>query len=96
MEDIQWMYVETVSDEALDLSEDLANLQVAKACISRLSTNLISKDERYEVLNKISEFDRTIRYYMRRTYLEGNTGKVYNSIRQRAKEELIKEGYNKF
>lgn len=89
--DDQRLYVETVNDEVLSLSEDLANLRVASHCLERVSPVYLKKDRKYEVLGELKRFEREITFYIRHCYLEGKTGKIYDSLRERLKLELESE-----
>jgi len=94
------LYVETVSHEALNLTEDIVRLQIAKKAIEDLSMTgridsdpeRIDKDEQYEVIKMINGFERKFRSALRDIYLEPRGKKVYDSLRNRIKDELKKEG----
>ena len=91
--DAERLYVETISNQALDIAEDVVHLNNAMHSINQLSTSYVDKDRKYEVLSLLSTLERECRFYFRNVYLEGNTGKIYDSLRERLKEDLIKEGY---
>ena len=91
--DAERLYVETISNQALDITEDVVHLNNAMHSINQLSTSYVDKDRKYEVLSLLSTLERECRFYFRNVYLEGNTGKIYDSLRERLKEDLIKEGY---
>ena len=94
------LYIETVSHESLNLPEDIVRLQIAKKAISDLSMTgrimpdpeRIDKDEQYKVINMINGFERKLRSALRDIYLEPRGKKVYDSLRNRIKDELKKEG----
>lgn len=94
------LYVETVSDTALNLVEDIVHLQVAKASIRNLKqvTNLendqeaITRNEQYSIVNQITDAERKLKAVLRHNYLDGKKHNVYDSMRKRLKEELKKEG----
>lgn len=87
------LYIETISDQALNITEDIVHLNNAMNSLNQLSTSYVDKDRRYEVFNLLSTLERECRFYFRNVYLQGNTGKIYDSLRNRLKEELRKEGY---
>ena len=86
------IYVETISDSALDITEDIVHLSSAMSSISKLSNSYVDKERKYEILGLVSRLEKECRFYLRRIYLEGKPGKVYESLRRRIKLDLIKEG----
>lgn len=87
------LYVETISDDALNITEDIVHLNNAMYSINKLSTSYVDNTRKHEVLNLLSTLERECKFYFRNVYLQGNTGKIYDSLRKRLKEDLRKEGY---
>lgn len=95
------LYVETVSHEALCLTEDIARLNLAKKLINELSMTgrvmpddeRIDTDEQYKIINLIKECERKLTRALRYIYLQPEGKPVYDSLRKRLKDELKKEGY---
>jgi|TARA_B100000085_G_C18473707_1_gene484233 hypothetical protein len=82
------LYVPVVNDEALQLSEDIANIVVIKRCLDQLSTCCLSKDDKWQVLSLINDYERKLRSKLRTEHLTGPQTKVYESLRNRLKLEL--------
>ena len=95
------LYIETTSDTALNITEDIVHLQIAKNAINSLSHiaskdyggRFISKDERYQIVKLINVAERRLREELRKEHIQPTEKKVYESLRKSVKEELKKEGY---
>jgi hypothetical protein len=87
----EYVYVPVVENEALDISEDIAHISIAKRSIDALSTSVLSKDDKWEVLNLLNSYERKLRSVLRQEYLTGDGKHVYASLRDRLKYELEKE-----
>tara|TARA_R100001224_G_C4001045_1_gene142669 strand:- start:510 stop:839 length:330 start_codon:yes stop_codon:yes gene_type:complete len=95
------LYIETTSDTALNITEDIVHLQIAKNAINKLSHvaskdydgTFISKDERYQIVKLINDAERRLRSELRKEHIQPTEKKVYESLRKKVKEELKKEGY---
>ena len=95
------LYVETVSHEALCLTEDIARLNLAKKLINDISMTgrimpddeRIDTDQQYKIINLIKDCERKLSSALRYYYLQPKGKNVYNSLRKRLKDELKKEGY---
>ena len=82
------LYVPVVEDEALQLAEDIANITVVKRCMDMLSTCCLSKDDKWQVLNLVNEYERRLRTKLRTEHLTGPSTHIYESLRKRLKLEL--------
>ena len=52
------LYVETVSDDALNITEDIVHLNNAMYSINQLSTSYVDKTRKHEVLSLLSTLER--------------------------------------
>lgn len=88
------MYVPVVEDNAISIAEDIKTINIARLILDKLSTCVISKDDKYKVLNLLNEYERECRNSLRNEYLyaDHKAKKVSESLRDRLKLELIKEG----
>ena len=88
------LYVPVVENDALDLAEDITKITMAKHCIDKISTCELSKDDKWQVLNILNEWERKCRAVLRYEYLyaEHKAKPISESLRQRLKLELINEG----
>lgn len=87
----KYVYIPVVENEALDISEDITNISIAKRSIEALSTSVLSKDDKWEVLNLLNGHERKLRTILRQEYLSGDGKHVYASLRERLKDEILKE-----
>ena len=95
------LYIETTSDTALNITEDIVHLQIAKNAINSLShiaskdydNRFNSKDEKYQIVKLINDAERRLRSELRKEHIQPTEKKVYESLRKKVKEELKKEGY---
>jgi len=85
------LYVETVAEEALDLSEDIVCLSQAKELLRKTRDRFISGERIDEVYNLINAMEREARFYLRHKYLEGKPKPVSQALRKRLEEEIKKE-----
>jgi benzoyl-CoA reductase/2-hydroxyglutaryl-CoA dehydratase subunit BcrC/BadD/HgdB len=89
--DSRLFYVPVVSDEALDLAEDIQHLALAKELVLKTRGRNIDNERVDEVFNRINELERELRYLLRHRYLDQKPIQVSEALRQRIRHEVKKE-----
>ena len=83
------LYIETVADEALDLSEDLVRLGLVRDLLDKLLCT--NRDIIRELKGKVSDEERRLRYYQRHKYLNGKKIPVSKHLRERIRRDIEEE-----
>lgn len=82
------LYVETTSDDAVDLIENLVKVEMAKKI---LDTSSLAHDQVGGTLQNLRELERDLRFKIRNTVLQPDPVRVSKHLAARIRDQIRKE-----